>query len=57
MVLHGIVLLASARAVSRKTPTYFININIDKRKIGFSIDLLGEKIGLQITYKMVAAKM
>ena len=24
MVLHGIVLLASARAVSRKTPTYFI---------------------------------
>ena len=24
MVLHGIVLLASARAVSRKTPTYFM---------------------------------
>ena len=24
MILHGVALLASARAVSRKTPTYFI---------------------------------
>ena len=41
MVLHGIVLLASARAVSRKTPTYFI----ERYKMH---DLGGNEAGLKL---------
>ena len=52
MVLHGIVLLASARAVSRKTPTYFIILLAKKPLLdlfGLQPNLVGSPGGCRIT--------